>query len=176
MSTEIAISEESVINKIYLIRGQKVMLDRDLAELYGVTTGNLNKAVSRNIKRFPEDFMFELTKEEFENLKSQIESSNWGGTRKMPKVFTEQGVAMLSGVLHSDRAIMVNIQIMRAYTKMREMLLTHRDLLLKMEEMEKKVVGQDEKIELIFDYLKQFIKEKEGPRNKIGFKTKKKDK
>jgi len=172
MGTEIVISEESVINKIYLIRGQKVMLDRDLAELYGVTTGNLNKAVSRNLMRFPEDFMFELTKEEFENLKSQIETSNWGGIRKMPKVFTEQGVAMLSGVLHSDRAIMVNIQIMRAYTKMREMLLSHKDLLLKMEEMEKKVIGQDEKMELIFNYLKQFIKEQETPRKRIGFKSK----
>lgn len=173
MSKEIVISEESVINKIYLIRGQKMMLDRDLAELYGVTTGNLNKAVSRNAKRFPEDFMFELTKEEFENLKSQIETSSWGGTRKMPKVFTEQGVAMLSGVLHSDRAIMVNIQIMRAYTKMREMLLTHKDLLLKMEEMEKKVTGQDEKIGQIFNYLKQFIKDQETPRIKIGFKKEK---
>ena len=172
MGTEIVISEESVINKIYLIRGQKVMLDRDLAELYGVTTGNLNKAVSRNLMRFPEDFMFELTKEEFENLKSQIETSNWGGIRKMPKVFTEQGVAMLSGVLHSDRAIMVNIQIMRAYTKMREMLLSHKDLLLKMEEMEKKVIGQDEKMELIFNYLKQFINEQETPRKRIGFKSK----
>ena len=172
MSKEIVISEESVINKIYLIRGQKMMLDRDLAELYGVTTGNLNKAVSRNEKRFPEDFMFELTKEEFENLKSQIETSSWGGIRKMPKVFTEQGVAMLSGVLHSDRAIMVNIQIMRAYTKMREMLLTHKDLLLKMEEMEKKVTGQDEKIGQIFNYLKQFIKDQETPRTKVGFKQK----
>jgi len=172
MSEEIVISEESVINKIYFIRDRKVMLDRDLAELYGVATGNLNKAVSRNIKRFPEDFMFELTKEEFENLKSQIETSSWGGIRKMPKVFTEQGVAMLSGVLHSDRAIMVNIQIMRVYTKMREMLLTHKDLLLKMEEMEKKVSGQDEKIGQIFNYLKQFIKDQETPRKEVGFKRK----
>src|SRR5690606_24683887 len=119
MSKEITISEEAVISKIYIIRDKKVMLDKDLAELYDVTTGNLNKAVGRNIKRFPEDFMFELTKEEFENLKSQFETSSWGGTRKMPKAFTEQGVAMLSVVLHSHRAIMVNIQIMRAYPKMR---------------------------------------------------------
>ena len=149
------------------------MLDRDLAELYGVSTGNLNKAVNRNKKRFPEDFMFELSKEEFEDIKSKIVSSNWGGTRKAPKVFTEQGVAMLSGVLHSDRAIMVNIQIMRAYSKMREMLLTHKDLLLKLEEMEKKVVEQDEKIGQIFNYLKQFIKSQESPRPPIGFKRNK---
>jgi len=170
MSKELAIPEETVISKIYAIRGKKVMLDKDLAELYGVTTGNLNKSVSRNINRFPEDFMFQLTGEEWENLKLQIETSNWGGTRKMPKAFTEQGVAMLSGVLSSDRAIKVNIQIMRAYTKMREMLLTHKDLLLKMEDLEKKVASQDEKVLMIFNYLKQFIKEQETPRTKIGFK------
>ena len=170
MSKEITILEEAVISKIYEIRGKKVMLDKELAELYGVTTGNLNKAVSRNLKRFPEDFMFQLTEKEWENLKSQIETSSWGGVRKMPKAFTEQGVAMLSGVLNSDRAIMVNIQIMRAYTKMRELLLTHKDLLLKMEELEKRVVGQDEKVMMIFNYLKQFIKEQETPRIKIGFK------
>ena len=178
MSKEIVITEELVINKIYSIRGQKVMLDKDLAELYGVLTGNLNKAVGRNIKRFPEDFMFQLTQEEFENLKSQIETSSWGGTRKMPKVFTEQGVAMLSGILHSDRAIAVNIQIMRVYTKMREMLFTHKDLLLKMEEMEKKGVERDNQIMLIFEYIKQFeeIKQEElehKNREEIGFKQKK---
>ena len=176
MSKEVIVPEEVVINKIYLVRGKKVMLDKDLAELYGVTTGNLNKAVARNEKRFPGDFMFRLAKDEFENLKSQIETSSWGGTRKMPKAFTEQGVAMLSGVLHSERAIMVNIQIMRVYTKMREMLLTHKDLLLKMEEMErkmeKKVAKQDDKIQVIFDYLKQFIKEQNEPLPPIGFKQK----
>jgi hypothetical protein len=99
------------MNKIYLIRGQKVMLDKDLSELYGVTTRNLNKAVKRNLKRFPKDFMFQLNKQEFENLIFQSGTSNWGGTRKLPSAFTEQGVAMLSGVLNSDRAIMVNIQI-----------------------------------------------------------------
>lgn len=149
------------------------MVYRDLAVLYGVITGNLNKAVNRNSKRFPEDFMFELSKEEFKSLNTQIKVSNWGGNRKIPKVFTEQGVAMLSGVIHSDRAIIVNIQIMRAYTLMRKLLLTHNDILLKIEEMEKKVFSQDEKIELIFNYLKQFIKEKENPRRAIGFKQKK---
>jgi len=165
------IPEEAVMRKIYAIRGKKVMLDKDLAELYGVTTGNLNKAVTRNKERFPEDFMFRITSEEWEELKSQIEASDWGGTRKMPRAFTEQGVAMLSGVLNSERAVKVNIQIMRAYTKMREMLLTHKDLLLKMEELEKKVATQDEKVIKIFNYLKQFIKEQEKPRKQIGFKS-----
>jgi hypothetical protein len=173
MSKEITITEESVINKIYIIRDQKVMLDKDLAELYNVTTGNLNKAVGRNIKRFPEDFMFELTKEEFENLKSQFETSSWGGTRKTPKAFTEQGVAMLSGVLHSDRAIMVNIQIMRAYSKMREMLTDNLSLKLEIEEIKKKLTNHSKNIELVFNYLDELVdkKNKEKPRKEIGYKA-----
>ncbi len=107
------VPEEVILSKIYMIRGQKVMLDSDLAELYGVSTGNFNKAVQRNIKRFPFDFMFQLTKEEFDNLIFQFGTSRWGGTRKLPSAFTEQGVAMLSSVLHSDRAIIVNIHIIR---------------------------------------------------------------
>ena len=164
------IPAEAVISKIYMIRDEKVMLDRDLAELYGVTTGNLNKAVKRNIKRFPEDFMFQLTVKEFKNLIFQFGTSSWGGTRKPPLAFTEQGVAMLSGVLSSDRAVQVNIQIMRVFTKMRKMLLTHKDLLLKMEQLEKQVTNQNEKVKLVFEYLKQFIKEQNTPRKKIGFK------
>jgi ORF6N domain len=132
------IADELVMNKIYFIRGQKVMLDRDLAELYGVTTGNLNKAVSRNIDRFPDDFMFTLTKEEMNNLIFQIGISSWGGTRKLPRAFTEQGVSMLSGVLNSDRAIRVHIQIIRVFAKMKELLLTHKDILLQLEKIEKK--------------------------------------
>lgn len=175
MSKEVqAIPDEVVMSKIYQIRGQKVMLDRDLAELYGVTTGNFNKAVSRNIKRFPDDFMFKLTKEEFDDLIFQFGTSNWGGTRKLPNVFTEQGVAMLSGVLNSDRAIATNIQIIRIFTKIREMLLTHKDLLLKMDELEKRIGKQDGKIQMIFDYLKQFVKEKKEPTTPIGFKQKNK--
>ena len=172
MSKEITITEESVINKIYIIRDQKVMLDKDLAELYDVTTGNLNKAVGRNIKRFPEDFMFGLTKEEFDNLRSQFEASSWGGTRKMPKAFTEQGVAMLSGVLHSDRAIMVNIQIMRAYSKMREMLTDNLSLKLEIEEIKKKLSSQRKNIELVFNYLDELVEKKENPkpRKQIGYK------
>lgn len=172
MSKEIAITQEVIINKIYSIRGQKVMLDTDLADLYQVETKQLKRQVRRNIDRFPDDFMFEMTKEEFDNLRSQIGTSNWGGTRYMPMVFTEQGISMLSSVLNSDVAIKVNIQIIRTFTKMREMLLTHKDLLLKMEEMEKKVTGQDEKIGQIFNYLKQFIKDQTTPRVEIGFKKK----
>ena len=172
-SQAVSIPDEVVMNKIYFIRSQKVMLDRDLAELYGVTTGNLNKAVKRNAKRFPEDFMFQLNKEEFDNLIFQIGRSRWGGTRKLPNAFTEQGVAMLSGVLNSDRAISVHIQIIRVFTKMREMLLTHKEILLKVEQMEKKLLSQDKKIVVVFDYLNQFIKEQEKPLKPIGFKRKK---
>ncbi len=150
------------------------MLDKDLAELYGVETRVLVQAIKRNIDRFPKDFMFQINKEEFENLKSQIVISGWGGTRKNPYAFTEQGVTMLSSVLRSKRAIQINIHIMRAYTKIREMLLTHKDLLLKMEELEKKVGKQDDKIALIFDYLKQFINQQNNPKKKIGFKQRKK--
>jgi hypothetical protein len=169
------IPDEVVMNKIYFIRGQKVMLDRDLAELYGVATKVLKQAVKRNMKRFPEDFMFVMTKEELSNWRSQFVTSNEDlmGLRYPPFCFTEQGVAMLSSALNSDRAILVNIQIIRIFTKLREMLLTHKDLLLKMEELEKKISSHDEKIALLFEYLKQFINEQEKPRQMIGFKTKK---
>ncbi len=170
MGSEIKITEETIINKIFIIRNQKVMLDRDLAELYDVTTGNLNKAVGRNIKRFPKDFMFELTAKEFNNLKSNFNTKSWGGIRKMPKVFTEQGVAMLSGVLHSDRAIMVNIQIMRAYTKMRELLSNDLNLKIEIEEIKKKLKNHSKNIELVFNYLDELIEKKDKPRTKIGYK------
>ncbi len=178
-SQKIAISDESVISKIYLIRGKKVMLDKDLAYMYKVTTGNLNKAVKRNLKRFPEDFMFQLTKTEMENLIFQIGISSWGGTRKLPYAFTEQGVAMLSGVLSSDTAIDVNIQIMRVFTRMREMLSTHKDILLKLETIEKKLLQNDqhlkkheEEIQIIFNALKQLLDPPAQPRRRIGYKTK----
>src|SRR5687767_6843472 len=133
---ELMIPDEVVMNKIYLIRGQKVMLDRDLAELYDVETKVLNQAVKRNSDRFPADFMFQLTKKEFENLKSQIVTSSWGGVRKMPFAFTEQGVAMLSSVLKSEIAIRVNIQIIRIFTRMRKMIITHKDILLQVEKID----------------------------------------
>ena len=153
------------------------MLDRDLAELYDVTTGNLNKAVKRNLKRFPDDFMFQLTEEEFKNLIFHNGTSSWGGTRKMPYAFTEQGVAMLSSVLNSDRAIEVNIRIIRIFTRLREMLLTHKDILLKLEKIEKELIQQgnrtvknEEDIEMIFAALKQLLNPPNPPREPIGFK------
>ncbi len=158
------------MNKIVIIRGEKVMLDKDLAELYGVTTGNLNLAVRRNTTRFPNDFMFQISKEEFQNLILQSATSSWGGTRKVPYAFTEQGVAMLSSVLNSERAIDVNIQIIRVYTKMRKFLSTHKDILLKLEQLEHKTESHDEKINLIFEYMKQLVQEKSEPRKRIGFK------
>jgi len=162
----IIIPSEIIVNKIYIFRNKKVMLDRDLAELYGVKTSNLNLAVRRNTKRFPEDFMFQLNAKEFENLKLQIETSSWGGTRKLPSVFTEQGVAMLASVLNSDRAISVNIQIIRTFVKIRELLATNEALQRKMIEMEKKYDG---KIKEIFDTLGFLIEDKTKPKNKIGF-------
>ena len=146
MAKAIALAEESIISKIYLVRGRKVMLDRDLAELYGVETKVLKQAVRRNINRFPSDFMFEMTTEELEDWRSQFVTSKEDrqGLRYAPFCFTEQGVTMLSCVLNSERAIAVNIQIMRIYTKIREMLLTHKDILLKLEQLEKKVTGHDE--------------------------------
>jgi hypothetical protein len=170
--TEMNIPEQLIVSKIYLIRDKKVMLDNDLAELYQVETKRLNEQVKRNLSRFPEDFMFQLTDTEWENLKSQNATSSWGGRRTAPNVFTEYGVLMLSSVLNSERAIEVNIKIMRVYTKMKEIILTHKDLLLKMEEMEKKVLGQDDKILQIFNYLKQFVETKQTPRKEIGYKKK----
>jgi hypothetical protein len=166
---KIAIPDEIISSKIYVIRNLKVMLDEDLAELYGVETRRLNEQVKRNIDRFPEDFMFQLSIEEYENLKSQFATSKWGGRRKLPFAFTEQGVAMLSGVLHSERAIKVNIQIMRVFTRVREMLETHKEILKKLEYLERKDIEQDEKIMLIFEYIKQLeqIKQEELEGKKI---------
>jgi hypothetical protein len=171
----ITVAEEAIISKIYLIRGQKVMIDRDLAELYGVETKQLKRQVRRNIDRFPEDFMFELSDEEFLDWRSQFGTSNEGdkmGLRYAPYVFTEQGVAMLSSVLNSERAIKVNIQIMRIYTKMREMLMTNQEILLKLEQLERKVDGHDENIQVIFAYLKQLLNPPQEPRPRVGFRRK----
>ena len=163
---------EIIQNKIYLIRGQKVMLDRDLAELYGVLTRNLNKAVRRNLDRFPLDFGFTLTTDEFKNLMLQFGTSSWGGTRKSPMVFTEQGVAMLSSVLNSKRAIHVNIQIIRVFTKLRELMINHKDLAQKIEDLEKKFQEkykeQDNKIILIFNAIKDLLADKEETAKKRG--------
>lgn len=172
MENKTMLPDEVISNKIYYIRNTKVMLDKDLAELYGVLTGNLNKAVKRNIKRFPDDFMFQLTKEEFENLKFQFGISSWGGTRNLPYAFTEQGVAMLSGILNSDRAINVNIQIMRIFTKIRRVLTDNLNIRLDIEEIKRKLQNQDKNIELVFNYLDELLEKQENPkpRKRIGFK------
>ncbi|UTW61673.1 ORF6N domain-containing protein [bacterium SCSIO 12741] len=170
-STNSTLPEELVIRKIHLIRGQKVLLDRDLAELYGVETKYLKRQVRRNLERFPEDFMFELTTEELEILRSQFGTSSWGGTRYLPLAFTEQGVAMLSGVLKSPVAIQVNIQIIRVFTKMRELLLTHKDTLLRLEQLERGLSHHQEEIQTIFTYLEQLLKaESEPPLKRVGFR------
>jgi len=168
--------DETLMNKIYLIRGEKVMFDTDLADLYGVETKRLNEQVKRNIERFPDDFMFQLTQEEFKILRSQIATSRWGGRRTLPYVFTEHGVLMLSSVLNSDLAIKVNIQIMRVYTKIRNMLINHKELLLKFEQLQTKLADHDDKFMLLFEYIKQFEKAKQDEleqknRSKIGFKN-----
>ena len=172
MSDKNLIPDESVISKIFLIRGHKVMLDMDFAELYGVETGHLKRAVRRNRIRFPEDFMFELNAEELESLRCQIGISKIegrGGTRYSPMAFTEQGVAMLSSILKTERAVLVNIHIIRVFTRMREMLLTHKDILPKLEQLEKNVTRHDKEIKLIFEYLKELLNPNTKPTT-IGFK------
>jgi len=165
------IPDEVVVDKIYQIRDQKVMLDEDLAELYGIETKRLNEQVASNPDRFPKDLMFRLTDEEFANLKSQFATSSWGGRRSPPYAFTEHGVLMLSSVLNSRQAIQVNIQIMRIYNRIRELLITHKDLLLLVEQVERKLVKQDQKIETLFAYLNKFLEKEEKPRKAIGYKS-----
>lgn len=158
--------EHAVINKIYFIREQKVMLDSDLAELYGVETKQLKRQVNRNIQRFPSDFMFELSKEELEILRCQIGTSSWGGTRYQPMAFTEQGVAMLSSVLNSERAIEVNIQIMRIFTKIKQALMDVTELRLAIEEIRRKTDNNLKSIELVFSYIDELLQDKEERKKK----------
>ena len=166
----LALPDELIISKIYVLRGQKVMLDRDIAELYQVQTRILNQSVKRNAARFPEDFMFQLNDEEMQILISQNVTSSWGGYRKLPFAFTEQGVSMLSGVLNSQVAIQVHIQIIRIFTKMRELLLTNKVILLKLERMEKDVKENKQDIAVIFKALKQLVEQPKPKRRMIGFK------
>ena len=181
MKNKDIVSIKTIQNKIYFIRSNKVMLDRDLAGLYAVETRTLNQAVKRNENRFPEDFMSQLNKQEIEYWISQIVISNSEkmGLRKSPYAFTEQGVAMLSSVLKSERAIKVNIQIIRIFTKMRVLLSTQKEILHKLELVEKKDIDQDQKIMLIFDYLKKLEKSKKKDsdqknRPRIGYKQRSK--
>ena len=162
---------EVVKSRIYLIRGQKVLLDSDLAELYGVETKRLNEQVTRNIARFPEDFMFQLSDQEVAGLRSQIatSSASHGGRRYRPYVFTEQGIAMLSSVLNSERAVQVNIAIMRAFVQMRELALSNREFARKLDELEKKHTEHDKQIKVVFDALRQLMTPGEKKGRKIGF-------
>ncbi len=179
MKEEIILKEDTIINRIYMIRGMKVMLDRDLAEMYGVETRVLNQAVKRNMKRFPEDFMFQLTTNEMKNWTSQIVISNREkmGLRKAPYAFTEQGIAMLSSVLSSDIAIAVNIEIIRVFTKMRNLIHSNTEVLLKIEQLEKNMMKQNnqveqntEDIQTVFQALKALLNKNTEPRKRIGFK------
>jgi ORF6N domain-containing protein len=168
---EPTVPSEIIARKIYLIRGHKVMLDRDLAELYQVETRALNQAVKRNLNRFPEDFMFQLTADEEEALRSQSVISNTGtgrgGRRYLPLVFTEQGVAMLSSVLKSDRAVQVNVAIMRVFVKIRTLVASHTDLLRRLDEMEEKY---DARFRVVFEAIRDLMKpEPVPPKNRIGF-------
>lgn len=167
------VAEQKILNKIYVIRGERIMLDRDLAEMYGVETKVFNQSIKRNKERFPKDFMFMLSEKEWSNLKSQIATPGWGGIRYRPNVFTEQGVAMLSSILNSKTAIEVNIRIIRVFTKMKEYALTHKEILLQLANLEKEVKGNSKDIENIFIVLKELIEKQSRPnlpRNKIGFK------
>jgi hypothetical protein len=163
-----------IAQTIYLLRGQKVILTQDLASLYDVSVGALTQAVKRNRNRFPEDFVFQLTAEEFANLKSQIVISSWGGRRTLPYAFTEQGVAMLSSVLRSERAVRVNIAIMRAFVKLRETLETNRELARKFAQLEKQVGKHDAEIAAIIDAIRQLMAPPEKPRREIGFHVREK--
>lgn len=179
MTEPILITDELILNKIYIIRNKKIMLDRDLAELYGVQTKVLNQAVKRHLKRFPEDFMFQLNEEEMNNWKSQIVTSNKikMGLRKNPYAFTELGVSMLSSVLNTELAIEVNIQIIRIFSKMREVMLSNHELILKFEQLQNKIQDHngkihqfDEDINVIFKYLKQLLNAPNKERKNIGYK------
>ena len=166
------VPSERIEKRIFLFRGQRVMLDTDLAELYRVTTKRLNEQVRRNIKRFPSDFMFQLTKEEDESLRSQIATLKGGRgqhRKYLPYVFTEQGVAMLSSVLNSERAVQVNIEIMRAFVRLRELMSTHKDLARKLETLEKKY---DAQFKVVFDAIRQLMTQPEPKKLKIGFLVK----
>lgn len=167
------IIHQSIENKIYVIRGQKVMLDRDLAELYGVETKNLKRQVNRNRERFPEDFMFVLTENELNLLRCQIGTSKdgRGGTRYLPMAFTEHGILMLSSVLNSTRAVQVNIQIMRTFTRIRQLLTDNTELRLDIQKIKDKLHNHDKNIEVVFRYLDELLEKKEKPikKNKIGF-------
>ena len=164
--------EEFIAGKIYVIRNQKVMNDADLAALYCVETKTLKRAVRRNIERFPDDFMFELSMEEFNNLRYQSGTSSWGGSRHLQMVFTEQGVAMLSGILRSPIAVQVNIQIMRVFVKMRKLFSNYHELLEKIEAIEANATEQNQHIIRIYEIIKELIEPSYKNRNPLGYRLK----
>jgi phage regulator Rha-like protein len=167
----IAVADEVVMSKIYFLRSQKVMLDRDLAELYGVLAIRLREQVKRNLQRFPENFMFQLTEKEVDDMVSQNaipSKKHLGGS--LPFAFTEHGVLMLASVLKSEKAMQVSIRIIEIFVKMREMLSTHKDILIQLQKVEKKLTSHDEDIQLIFEYLKRLLTPPEEPRPVVGFK------
>jgi hypothetical protein len=170
MAKKPKLTDDALVARIHFVRGQKVMLDRDLAQLYNVQTRDLNKAAKRNIRRFPPDFMFRLKTSETKNLMFQIGTSSWGGTRKLPYAFTEQGIAMLSSVLRSERAIQVNIHIVRVFTRLRQFLLNNKDILRKLDQLENRLGKHDEQIQAIFQYMKDMFNPPDKPMRKIGFR------
>jgi phage regulator Rha-like protein len=175
-NVSVQITDEAVISKIILIRGAKVMVDKDLAELYGVTTKALNQQVKRNKDRFPEDFMFQLNQEEKDEVVAKCDHlKNLKFSPALPNVFTEFGVMMLASVLNSETAIQVNIQIVRVFAKMRELLLTNKDILLNLEKMEKRLTEHDENIVAIFNYISKLVNSPQPPRRKIGFRRRDED-
>jgi hypothetical protein len=166
------IADEVVMRKIYVIRGQKVMIDRDLAALYGYETKRMNEQVKRNLERFPISFMFQLTAKEEENLRSQIATANVSAkTRALPYAFTEHGVLMLASILKSDTAIKASVHIIEVFVRLREMVLTHKDIFLKLEQLEKQQATQDMSIQQLLQYIKLFMVDKQKPRPQVGFKT-----
>jgi len=172
---EALVTEQKILNRIYVVRGEKVMIDRDLAELYGVETKRLKETVKRNIERFPKDFMFEMTESEFKKWREStvLNTADKQGLRYAPFCFTEQGVTMLSCILNSKTAIEVNLRVVRVFVKMREYTLTHKEILLQLAKLEKGVSGNSKDIENIFMVLKELIEKQEKPlppRGKIGFK------
>lgn len=169
MHHQLMLSQGEISTKIFRIREQNVMLDSDLATLYEVDTKRINEQVKRNTSRFPSDFMFQLTENEFEILKSQNATSSWGGRRKLPYAFTEHGVLMLSSVLTSERAVAVNIQIMRVYIELREIMRNDLDLRVRVKEIEHSLQHQNERIISIFDYLQQMVEQESKPRPKVGY-------
>ncbi len=170
---QVFVPDEIVISKIYIIRNQKVMIDSDLAELYGIETKRLNEQVIRNIDRFPDDFMFRLNEDEYQILKSQFATSRHGGKRKLPLLFTEHGVLMLSSVLNSTQAIQVNIQVMRIFTRVRKMITDNTEIRLEVEKIKSKLDNQDKNMEIVFRYLDELLEKQEKPtqlRKRIGYK------